>query len=146
MFIGAAPGSTAGGIKITTFAILLGAVWAMIKGQGDVVYFKQRIGEEKVYKALTVTFAAIMLIVTVVMILSITEKADFLTVLFETTSAFGTVGLSMGLTPHLTMIGKIILSFVMFSGRVGPLTVAFALSWDRNKKHFRHSEGKISIG
>ncbi|WP_146812435.1 TrkH family potassium uptake protein [Aneurinibacillus danicus] len=146
MFIGASPGSTGGGIKTTTFVTLLGAVWAMIKGQGDVVFFRQRIGESKVYKALTIVVAAMMLVITVTMILSITEKADFLTVLFETTSAFGTVGLSMGLTPNLTIFGKLLLSFVMFAGRVGPLTIAFALSWDRKKKHYRNPEGKIIIG
>jgi trk system potassium uptake protein TrkH len=146
MFIGASPGSTGGGIKTTTFVTLLGAVWAMIKGQGDVVFFRQRIGESKVYKALTIVVTAMMLVITVTMILSITEKADFLTVLFETTSAFSTVGLSMGLTPNLTTFGKLLLSFVMFAGRVGPLTIAFALSWDRKKKHYRNPEGKIIIG
>jgi trk system potassium uptake protein TrkH len=146
MFIGASPGSTGGGIKTTTFATLLGAVWAMIRGQGDVVFFKQRIEEGKVYKALTIAFASLFLVIAVTMVLCITEKADFLMILFETTSAFGTVGLSMGLTPKLTVLGKILLSIVMFAGRVGPLTVAFALSWDRKKKHFRYSEGKITIG
>ena len=146
MFIGASPGSTGGGIKTTTFATLLGAVWAMIRGQGDVVFFKQRIHESKVYKALTIVFAALTLIIVVTMILCITEKGDFLMILFETTSAFGTVGLSMGLTPELTAFGKVMISFMMFAGRVGPLTVAFALSWDRKKKHFRYSEGKIIIG
>ncbi|NME97531.1 TrkH family potassium uptake protein [Aneurinibacillus aneurinilyticus] len=146
MFIGASPGSTGGGIKTTTFVTLLGAVWSMIRGEGDVVFFKQRIESEKVYKALTITMAAVFLVLGVTMILCITESGDFLTILFETTSAFGTVGMSMGLTPHLTTFGKILLSLVMFAGRVGPLTVAFALSWDRKKKHFRYSEGKIIIG
>lgn len=118
----------------------------MIRGRRDVVFFKQRVDESKVHKALTITFAAVFLVLGATMILCITEKADFLTVLFETTSAFGTVGLSMGLTPHLTMFGKILVSFVMFAGRVGPLTVAFALSIDRKKEHFRYSEGKITIG
>jgi trk system potassium uptake protein len=146
MFIGASPGSTGGGVKTTTFAALLGAIWSMIRGQGDVVFYKQRIGQEKVYKALTIVFAALMLVIIVTMILSITEKANVFMILFETTSAFGTVGLSMGLTPHLTSFGRLLLSFVMFAGRVGPLTIAFALTWDRNKKHYRYSEGKIIIG
>ncbi len=146
MFIGASPGSTGGGIKTTTFVTLLGAVWSMIRGAGDVVFFKQRIESDKVYKALTITMASVFLVLGVTMILCITENDDFLTILFETTSAFGTVGMSMGLTPHLTTFGKILLSIVMFAGRVGPLTVAFALSWERKKKHFRYSEGKIIIG
>ncbi|MED0892511.1 potassium transporter TrkG [Aneurinibacillus migulanus] len=99
-----------------------------------------------VYKALTITIAAVFLVLGVTMILCITENDDFLTILFETTSAFGTIGMSMGLTSHLTTFGKILLSLVMFAGRVGPLIVAFALSWDRKKKHFRSSEGKIIIG
>ncbi|WCN38041.1 TrkH family potassium uptake protein [Aneurinibacillus uraniidurans] len=146
MFIGASPGSTGGGIKTTTFATLLAAVWAMVRSQGDIVFFKQRVHESKVYKALTIAFAALTLVILVTMILCITEKANFLVILFETTSAFGTVGLSAGLTPHLTEFGKILISFMMFAGRVGPLTVAFALNWDRKKKHFRYSEGKIIIG
>lgn len=146
MFIGASPGSTGGGIKTTTFITLLGAVWAMIRGHRDVVFFKQRVDEGKVYKALTITFAAACLVFGVTMLLTITEKADFLMVLFETTSAFGTVGLSMGLTPSLTMIGKIVLSLVMFAGRVGPLTVAVALTRNQKEEHFRYSEGKIVIG
>ncbi|WCK55980.1 TrkH family potassium uptake protein [Aneurinibacillus sp. Ricciae_BoGa-3] len=146
MFIGASPGSTGGGVKTTTFATLLGAIWSMIRGQGDVVFYKQRIGQEKVYKALTLVFAALVLVIIVTMILSITENANVFMILFETTSAFGTVGLSMGLTPHLTPFGRVLLSIVMFAGRVGPLTIAFALTWDRNKKHYRYSEGKIIIG
>ncbi|MFT9849156.1 TrkH family potassium uptake protein [Aneurinibacillus sp. REN35] len=147
MFIGASPSSTGGGIKTTTFVTLLGAVWSMIRGKGDVVFFKQRIEEDKVYKALTITMASMLLVITSTMILCITEtQDDFLTILFEATSAFGTVGISMGLTPHLTTAGKVILSILMFAGRLGPLTVAFALSWDRRKKHFRYSEGKIIIG
>lgn len=146
MFIGASPGSTGGGIKTTTFVTLIGSIWAMARGRRDVVFFKQRVDESKVYKALTITFAAVFLVMGVTMMLSLTEKADFLTVLFETTSAFGTVGLSMGLTPHLTTFGKIALSVVMFAGRVGPLTVALALTWVHKEEHFRYAEGKIMIG
>jgi trk system potassium uptake protein TrkH len=81
------------------------------------------------------------------MILSITEQnVDFLMILFESTSAFGTVGLSMGLTPHLTDIGRIVITLTMFAGRVGPLTIAFALAQRKQKEYYRFPKGKIMIG
>lgn len=146
MFIGASPGSTGGGIKTTTFVTLLGAVWAMIRGRQDVVFFRERIGQARVYKALTIAFAALVLIILVTMILMFTENQDFLKVLFETTSAFGTVGLSTGITPELTPIGKILISIVMFAGRLGPLTVAIAISMNHKDERFRYAEGRIIIG
>lgn len=88
-----------------------------------------------------------MIVIIVTMLLSITEKgANFLMMLFEATSAFGTVGLSMGLTPDLSPLGKIIISLTMFAGRVGPLTIAFALSQRREKESFKYPKGKIMIG
>lgn len=87
------------------------------------------------------------MIVTVVMILSITEKgASFEYILYETTSAFGTVGLSLGLTQKLSVIGRIVLSFVMYSGRVGPLTLALALAKKANSAPIRYPEDKILVG
>lgn len=146
MFIGSAPGSTGGGIRTTTFATLIGAVWAMLRGRRDVVFFKQRIDQNKVYKSLTITIIAVFMIVGTTMLLSITEKADFLTVLFEATSAYGTVGLSMGLTPDLTVFGKILISIVMFIGRLGPLTIAYAISSNIKEERYRYAEGQIIVG
>lgn len=146
MFIGSSPGSTGGGIRTTTFATLLGAVWAMLRGRKDVVFFRQRVGQDKVYKALTITIIGVFMIIATTMILSITEKADFLTVLFEATSAYGTAGLTMGLTPNLTPIGKVIITIVMFIGRLGPLTIAYAISQRRKEDRYRYAEGTIIIG
>ncbi len=148
MFIGASPGSTGGGIKTTTFATLIGAVVAQIKGKEDVIFFRQRILPHMIYKSLTVTMSGLFLVMFVTMILSITEVgADFLMLLFEATSAFGTVGLSMGLTPSLTPVGKVIIALTMFAGRVGPLTIAFALAQRRQtKEYYRYPKGKIMIG
>jgi trk system potassium uptake protein TrkH len=147
MFIGASPGSTGGGIKTTTFAALIGAVWAEIRGKEDVVFFRQRVLPDLIRKSLTVTMSGLMIVIIVTMLLSITEKgANFLMMLFEATSAFGTVGLSMGLTPDLSPLGKIIISLTMFAGRVGPLTIAFALSQRREKESFKYPKGKIMIG
>lgn len=146
MFIGASPGSTGGGIKTTTFTALLGAVVAMIRGKEDVVFFRYRLAQERVFKALTVTLFAFLLVMIATMILSTTEDHPFLMILFETTSAFGTVGLTMGLTTQLTVAGKIIIVVMMFIGRLGPLTLTYALGPRRDKKLYREAEGKIIIG
>lgn len=147
MFIGAGPGSTAGGIKITTFVVLIASVWSQIRGKEDVVLFKRRIVMETILKALTVTVSGLFLVIIMTMLLSITEKDfDFLMYLFEATSAFGTVGLSMGLTPELSPIGKLLIIFTMFAGRLGPLTVGFAIAMRRKPDAFRHPRGKIMIG
>lgn len=83
----------------------------------------------------------------VTMLLTITEPGkEFLMILFEATSAFGTVGLSMGLTPELSPFGKIIIMLTMFAGRVGPLTIAFAVTLRRQSDPFKYPKGKIMIG
>ncbi|WP_127593482.1 TrkH family potassium uptake protein [Paenibacillus lautus] len=146
MFIGASPGSTGGGIKTTTFTIMVGAVIAMMRGREDIVMFRYRLAQERVLKALTIALLALLLVLTVSMILSTTEEGDFLEILFETTSAFGTVGLSMGLTPDLTVFGKVLISITMFAGRLGPLTLAYALGPKKGKELYRHPEGKMIIG
>ena len=146
MFIGSSPGSTGGGIKTTTFAVMIGAVIAMLRGKDDIVLFRYRIGEAQVMKALTVTLLALLLIVSVSTLLSTTEDAPFLVLLFESTSAFATVGLSMGLTPELSTAGKLLIAFTMFAGRVGLLTLAFAIGPKRHKQLYRHPEGKMIIG
>ncbi|CAM3775148.1 TrkH family potassium uptake protein [Mesobacillus zeae] len=147
MFIGASPGSTGGGIKTSTFAVLLGAVKAQIKGKEDVAFFGRRVLPQTIYKSLTVTLSAIFLVLAVTMLLTITEPGkDFLAILFESTSAFATVGLSMGITPDLSTAGKILITFTMFAGRVGPLTVAFAVTLRRQQDPYRYPAGKIMIG
>jgi trk system potassium uptake protein TrkH len=146
MFIGASPGSTGGGIKTTTFTTLIGAVIAMIRGKEDVVFFHYRLAKDRIYKAITLTIICLFLVVMMAMILSTTEDHSFLMILFEVTSAFGTVGLSMGLTPELTTFGKFIIMFTMFAGRLGPVTLAYALQPKVEKELYRHPEGKIIIG
>ncbi|WP_339320537.1 TrkH family potassium uptake protein [Paenibacillus sp. FSL R10-2734] len=146
MFIGASPGSTGGGIKTTTFTIMIGAVIAMLRGREDVVLFRYRLAQERIYKALTLTLLALLLVLSVSMLLSTTEDSNFLAILFETTSAFATVGLSMGLTPELSIIGKILICLTMFAGRLGPLTLVYALGPKQGKPLYKHPEGKIIIG
>ncbi|KIL35713.1 ATP synthase subunit J [Cohnella kolymensis] len=145
MFIGAGPGSTAGGIKITTLATLFGCVKAMSRGKQDIVLFHHRLAPDRVFKAVTVTMMGLGLVIIVAMVLSTTEDAAFIRILFETVSAFGTVGLSTGLTPDLSDIGRILLSVTMFAGRLGPLTLAYALGPGTEKELYRHPEGKLII-
>lgn len=146
MFIGASPSSTGGGIKTTTFSMLLLAIWSMIRGKSDVVIFKRRLVADQIYKSLTISMLAILLVILMTMLLLITQDASFLKTLFEVTSAFGTVGLSMGLTPHLTPFGKIILIITMFAGRLGPLTLMIALANRKEKVLYKYPEDKILIG
>ncbi|WP_054023507.1 TrkH family potassium uptake protein [Bacillus sp. FJAT-28004] len=146
MFIGASPGSTGGGIKTTTFTTLIGAVIAMIRGREDIVLFRYRLGKDRIFKALTITLISLALVIIVTMILSMTEDQAFIKLLFEATSAFGTVGLSVGVTPELSIVGKIVIALTMFAGRLGPLTLAYALGPRTEKELYRHPEGKITIG
>lgn len=147
MFVGASPGSTGGGIKTTTFSTLIGAAWAQIKGKEDVTFYRRRIEYDIIYKALTVTLIGLFIVIIVTMILTVTEPGkDFLMILFEAVSAFGTVGLSMGLTPELSPLGRIVIMLTMFAGRVGPLTIAFAVTLRRHPEGFRYPKGKIMIG
>ncbi len=146
MFIGASPGSTGGGIKTTTFGTLVSAVLTMVRGKQDVELFERRLPKEIVYRSLTITTAALALVIIVTMFLTITESADFLAVLFETTSAFATVGLTTGITAKLSTLGKLAITLTMFAGRVGPLTVAFAVAQKQQKVIYRLAEEKIMVG
>ncbi len=146
MFVGASPGSTGGGVKTTTLGILAAFVWSFARGRADVEVFRRRLAREQIYKAVTIICISLLLVVTVSFLLSITESASFLAVLFETVSAFGTVGLSTGLTPQLSVPGRILIAATMFLGRVGPLTVAFAAAQVRSRASLRYPEEKIMVG
>ncbi|MEG0773161.1 TrkH family potassium uptake protein [Clostridium sp.] len=151
MFIGGSPGSTAGGIKTTTFGILFMTVVSVIKGREDTEYFKKRINKDIVYKALAVTVIGLGLVIAVTMILSFTERGSgrpFEYYLYEATSAFGTVGLTLGLTQELTTFGKILVALTMYAGRVGPLSIALALTIKKHDKGntIRYPEDKILVG
>jgi trk system potassium uptake protein TrkH len=148
MFIGGSPGSTAGGIKTATAAILFLTVIAVIKGKEDPEVFERHIPKYLVYRAMAVAAISLTLVIFVTMVLSITENSDFMTLFFETVSGFGTVGLTMNFTPHLSSIGRIIISITMFAGRVGPLTLvlAFAKKARGNKGNLKYPEDRVIVG
>ncbi|PKM90196.1 MAG: Trk family potassium uptake protein [Firmicutes bacterium HGW-Firmicutes-12] len=147
MFIGANPGSTGGGIKTTTFVSLLTAIFANLRGKKEYTLLERTLPRETVEKAITITFSGLLLIIIITGMLTLTEEAGMINLLFETVSAFGTVGLSLGVTPSLSSLGKLAIMFTMYTGRIGTLTLAFALA-QRNVSttHIKYPEEKILIG
>ena len=146
MFIGASPGSTGGGIKTSTFGIFLGSIWSMLKGRRSVEIFQRDIPNDTVNKALSVIILGILLLAVFGFILLITEEGDPIHILFELVSAFGTVGLSAGITSNLTIVGKIIIIMTMFIGRIGPLTLALAIGQRRESVTYEYPEEAVMIG
>ncbi len=147
MFIGASPASTGGGIKTTSFSAIIIAVLSIIRGQEEVFVFRRRLPFVIVNKALSIIVVSIILVFVVSLLLTITESARFLEILFETISAFGTVGLSAGLTTELSAAGRFLIIITMFAGRVGPLTLTLALAQALKKKApFRYPEERILVG
>jgi trk system potassium uptake protein TrkH len=148
MFIGAAPGSTAGGVKVTTLAIVVIAMVSNIKGNSEAIVLKRKVPQDVINKSLATIGLSMILVFTLTTIIISIEHMPFINVLFECTSAFGTVGQSTGITPTLQDSSKLLLVFMMFLGRVGPLTFAVALAM-REKKTLQNSvypEGKIMVG
>ncbi|NFL87413.1 Trk family potassium uptake protein [Clostridium botulinum] len=147
MFIGGSPGSTAGGLKTTTFGVIILTVICVIKGKEDTELFGRRFPKELVYKAFSLLFIGMTLVMVVTMILTITDPNESLiSLLYEVTSAFGTVGLTTGVTQRLSSMGKIMIIVMMYLGRVGPLTVALALTKRRKRTLYKYPEAKILIG
>lgn len=148
MFVGAAPGSTAGGVKVTTLAIVLVAIGSNIKGNRETIVLKRKVSQDVINKSLAIIGLSMILIFAMSTIIISIEKLPFIDVVFECTSAFGTVGQTTGITPYLHDSSKLLLSFMMLLGRVGPLTFAVALAM-REKKTLQNSvypEGKIMVG
>ena len=156
MVVGGAPGSTAGGIKVTTLALLVLALRARLKGTASVNIWERTIPEETIQRAAGLAIAGLAVLAVVVLLLSMTElpwapesnRADFVRVLFEAHSAFGTVGLSMGVTPELSTGGRIITTCLMFVGRIGPLSIAsaMALAGARTRPKYRFPQEDVAIG
>jgi trk system potassium uptake protein len=146
MYIGAAAGSTGGGIKVNTFAALGAVVLATGRGKEKVTVFGNEIPATEIGRALAVALLALGLIFGVTLALTVTEPYRLLQVMFEATSAFGTVGLSMGITPDLTLPGKVMIMGMMYVGRVGPLTLALALAQRTRQEHANYPAAQLKIG
>lgn len=146
MFIGASPGGTGGGIKTTTFAVIAARLRSAIKNEKETNLFKRRLPVKIIERAFLVTFLAFLWVTIITLILLYTEKKNLINILFEVISAFGTVGLSTGITPTLTTIGKILIAATMFFGRVGPLTLGMSLIPRFKIVRFKYPEEEVLIG
>lgn len=131
---------------MTTLGVVLAAAAALMRGSEDAVIFKRRMPLDTVLRALTIGMVATVVVAAVTLLLTVTERAGFLVLLFEATSALGTVGLSLGLTPGLTSVGKIAISATMLLGRIGPLSVGLALVGRPRRRLFRYVEGDVYVG
>lgn len=150
MFIGASPSSTGGGVKTTTFIVLAATVWSALHGHEDTVIFKRRISKGVVYKALAIVTVGLVLVLLTASVILLAEGSRVSTVdaLYESVSAFATVGLSAGLTPGLSLVSKLMLTLAMFVGRVGPVSLALAISVKKNndRSGMVLPEGKVIVG
>ncbi len=145
MFVGGSPGSTAGGIKTTT----LGVIYASFRGElrgARAKLFDRAIPDGVVRRAMGVSFLSITFVFGVIVLLTLTEQRDTLAIAFEVVSAFSTTGLSMGLTPELSVAGKLVISATMLVGRIGPLTFALALSAKAKPPAHQLVEERVMIG
>jgi trk system potassium uptake protein TrkH len=146
MFIGASPGSTGGGIKTTTFGVMLVTLKNMIVGKEDMEVYNRRFEKKIIYEAFTITMLSAGLVVLITTLLLVIEDFQFIDVLFETVSAFGTVGLSTGITGQLSDISRVLITITMFAGRVGPLTLALAFGERVRKGKYHYPTEKIMVG
>ncbi|MDO8750108.1 MAG: potassium transporter TrkG [Dehalococcoidia bacterium] len=146
MFIGGASGSIAGGIKVNTLAVLLVAVVATIRGRGQAAAFGREIPPAQIQRALAVAFLGISFVFSVAFLLVMTERIPFERLLFETVSAFGTSGLTAGVTPLLSSWGQTVIAITMFVGHIGPLTFALALAQGQRRALYRYSQERVRIG
>ncbi len=155
MFIGASPGSTGGGIKTTTLGVLFAMARSRYRGEESVHVFNRTVPYETVSRALSVLVLGFTLVTFSALALSFVEIGEkpylqssisFIALFFEVVSAFGTVGLSTGITPSLSDLGKFILVLVMFVGRVGPLTIVTAVGRHMSRAKFRYAEENVMVG
>lgn len=146
MFIGGASGSTAGGIKVNTLSVLVIAIVSTIKGDPSATAFGRRIQHAVVYRALSVALLSIGVFFTIALALSLLLDSLFIEIIFESVSAFGTVGLSTGITPDLNEAGRLVVTAGMFAGRLGPLTLVLALAARAHVVAYRPAVESVRIG
>ena len=146
MFIGGSPSGTAGGVKTVTMIILILSMLAAVRGTDEVRAFRRKISDNYVRRAVAVIVVFFVALIAVTMALSITEDGSFIDILFESTSAMATVGLTRGFTGSLTTTGKWIIIFAMYAGRLGPITMALAFNAKKYEGKKTYAEGKVIIG
>ncbi len=146
MFTGAASGSTAGGIKINTSAVLAAYIKSLVTNSPRVTLYRYQLSKTRVLRAFAVFQYGITAVLAGVAALAFTQNAPLEDILFESVSAFGTVGLSTGLTPHLNIFGKLVIILLMFNGRLGPLTILSTFSGRTDKSGVKYPRGDILIG
>lgn len=146
MWIGGSPASTAGGIKTTTFGVMLATLKAMLNQREQVSLFRRSFSPLAVRKSLSIAFSSSALLAMFLLLLLFTEEGDFKAIVFESVSAFNTVGLSTGITSELSPIGKLIIIVTMFIGRIGSLTLAFSIAERVMKGKYTYPEERIIIG
>lgn len=146
MFIGGASGSTAGGIKVNTFGLIIATIRSTVRGREYPGAFGREFMIAQIFRALAVFVLSLGIVAIMVFILTITERASFLNILFEAVSAFGTVGLSTGITPNLSVIGRVVIIVTMFVGRLGPVTLTLALVRAQQTSIYRYPKEVIRIG
>ena len=146
MFIGASPGSTGGGIKTTTFGVILFYVIGIVKKKENVEIFNRRLDWEIMNRALAILVLAITYVSIVIMLMLIAENFSPEEIVFEVISAFGTVGLTLGITPDLSKFSKLLLIFTMFVGRLGPMTFALAIGETKKKALSKYPKENILVG
>ncbi|MDU3751283.1 MAG: potassium transporter TrkG, partial [Peptoniphilus rhinitidis] len=148
MFIGASPASTGGGIKTTTFGVLLFSTISVLRGNEDTEIFHKTISRDALLKSLCIFSLGSGIIILASLVITIIEHGQFLyiDILYEIVSAFGTVGISRGITGNLSSFSKVILIVLMYLGRVGAATLGIGILNRKTKKHTRYSEGKIIVG
>ena len=148
MFIGAAPGSTGGGVKTLVFAVTMLNVWSVIRGRNRVEVFGRRIPSAQVARSLAMIAVGILIILLTTGLLVIFEQNSdrFLDHLFEATSAFGTAGVSAGITGGLTLPSRMLICLVMFLGRVGPITLLLAMASEDGGARYDYPEERVSLG
>lgn len=146
MFIGGSPGSTAGGIKTTTFAVLILSTVSIVKGERETIVFDRHIDDQVVKKALAIFTISISIVMLLTFTLSISENFKTIDILFETVSALATVGTSKGITSDFSNLGKILITICMYIGRLGPITMGYAFGMKAKDRLLRYPECFINIG
>ncbi len=146
MFIGASPSSVGGGIRTTTFILVILFIIHFARGKNHVTVFKREIDNEDLFRAVVVTLMAFILCFTAVVLISILEPFALTSIIFEVSSAFGTVGLSMGITPELSTVSQFILMLLMFIGRIGILTFLFTFKNEKKASTLRYPKERVLIG